>query len=171
MHREWRERVPRHPAKHHGTCVTHVPWCMSGSLTHGGGKTFPAFPVHSQLTFLRSWQEAHCNAKMFGQCGIQERIFLGVPITNKIGSLLQINSYLLDSFVGSPLNNYTVKYTHIKSISVIVRNKAEMAFQTLEKATLLYMIIYARAVGKHPVVINTENRFTVIGKLSDWQSH
>ena len=23
------------PDMHHGTCMTHVPWCMSGSLTHG----------------------------------------------------------------------------------------------------------------------------------------
>ena len=39
MHRECRERFPRHrfqrkllvsdPGMHHGTCVTHVPWCMS----------------------------------------------------------------------------------------------------------------------------------------------
>ena len=38
-----RERFPRHrfqrkplvidPGMHHGTCVTHVPWCISGSLT------------------------------------------------------------------------------------------------------------------------------------------
>ena len=26
------------PGMHHGTCVTHVPWCMSGSLTRGGGE-------------------------------------------------------------------------------------------------------------------------------------
>ena len=25
----------RHPDMHHGTCVTHVPWCMPGSLTIG----------------------------------------------------------------------------------------------------------------------------------------
>ena len=41
-----RECFPRHqlqrkplvsnPGMHHGTCVTHVPWCMSGSLTCGG---------------------------------------------------------------------------------------------------------------------------------------
>ena len=47
MRRECRERFPRHrlqrkllasdPDMHHGTCVTHVPWCMSGSLTLGGG--------------------------------------------------------------------------------------------------------------------------------------
>ena len=44
------------PDMHHGTCVTHVPWCMPGSLTSGflwsrcRGKTFPAFPVFSLLT-------------------------------------------------------------------------------------------------------------------------
>ena len=26
------------PGMHHGTCVTHVPWCMSGSHTRGGGE-------------------------------------------------------------------------------------------------------------------------------------
>ena len=26
------------PGMHHGTCVTHVSWCMSGSLTRGGGE-------------------------------------------------------------------------------------------------------------------------------------
>ena len=36
------------PDMHHGTCVTHVPWCMPGSLTSGflwnwrRGETFPA---------------------------------------------------------------------------------------------------------------------------------
>ena len=52
--RECRGRFPRHrlqrkplvsdPGMHHGTCVTHVPWCMSGSLTRGGGKNFPGIP-------------------------------------------------------------------------------------------------------------------------------
>ena len=31
------------------------------------------------------------------------------------------------------------------------------------------MLIQARPVGKHPLVIDTENRFTVIGKLSEWK--
>ena len=53
------------PDMHHGTCVTHVPWCMSGSLTSSflwsrpRGKTFPAFPAHAQPAILRIWQEAH----------------------------------------------------------------------------------------------------------------
>ena len=32
------------PSMHHGTCVTHVPWCMWGSLTRGGGEKVPGIP-------------------------------------------------------------------------------------------------------------------------------
>ena len=32
------------PGMHHGTCVTPVPWCMSGSLTHNGGENVPGIP-------------------------------------------------------------------------------------------------------------------------------
>ena len=54
MRWECRERFLRHrlqikllfidPGMHHGTCVTHVPWCMSGSLTGGGGENVPGIP-------------------------------------------------------------------------------------------------------------------------------
>ena len=53
------------PYMHHGTCETHVPWCMPGSLISGflwsrrRGKTFPAFPAHAQAAIWRIWQEAH----------------------------------------------------------------------------------------------------------------
>ena len=58
------------PDKHHGTCVTHVPWCMPGSLTsrflwsRRRGKTFPAFPAHAQTAILRICQEAHVENHM-----------------------------------------------------------------------------------------------------------
>ena len=29
---------------HHGTCVTHMPWCISRSLTSGGGENVPGIP-------------------------------------------------------------------------------------------------------------------------------
>ena len=32
------------PGMHRDTCVTHVPWCMSGSLTRGGGEIVPGIP-------------------------------------------------------------------------------------------------------------------------------
>ena len=66
---ECRERFPRlwlqrkplvsDPGMHHGTCVTHVPWCMSRSLTRVARKTFPAFPENAQPAILRIWKEDH----------------------------------------------------------------------------------------------------------------
>ena len=50
MRQEFREPFPRHrplindPDMHHGTCATHVPWCMWGSLIHVGGENVPAIP-------------------------------------------------------------------------------------------------------------------------------
>ena len=54
-----RRRIQRktrvsYPGMHHGTCVTHVPWCMSGLLTRGGG-----IPGACAPAILRIWQEAH----------------------------------------------------------------------------------------------------------------
>ena len=62
MRRECRKRSPRHrlqrkplvsdPGMHHGTCVTHVPWCMSGSLTRGGGENIPGACTTRNFTYL-----------------------------------------------------------------------------------------------------------------------
>ena len=43
------------PDMHHGTCVTHVPWCMSGSLNRGGGENVPGIPgacASRNITYL-----------------------------------------------------------------------------------------------------------------------
>ena len=54
MRRECREHYPHHrlqrkplvsnPSMHHGSCVTHVPWCMSASLTGSSGEHVPSIP-------------------------------------------------------------------------------------------------------------------------------
>ena len=54
MRGECQERFPRHRlqmkplvsdlAMHHGMCATHMPWCMSGSPTRGGGENVPGIP-------------------------------------------------------------------------------------------------------------------------------
>ena len=36
-----RHRLVSDPGMHHGTFITHVPWCMSGSLTLDGGENVP----------------------------------------------------------------------------------------------------------------------------------
>ena len=43
-HRLQRKPQFSDPGMHHGTCVTHVPWCMLGSLTHDGGRNVPGIP-------------------------------------------------------------------------------------------------------------------------------
>ena len=41
------------PGMHHDTCFTHVPWCMSGSLTRGGGENLLGIPAfaHNMIQF------------------------------------------------------------------------------------------------------------------------
>ena len=48
------------PGMHHGTCVTHVPWCMSGSLTCSDGENVPGISGACAPPILCIWQEAHC---------------------------------------------------------------------------------------------------------------
>ena len=62
MRRECQERFTRHqlqrkplvsdPGMHQSTCVTHVPWCMSGSLTCGGGENVPGTCATRYFTYL-----------------------------------------------------------------------------------------------------------------------
>ena len=54
-----RKPIVSDPGMHHGTCVTHVPWCMSGSLTCGNGENVPGIPGACAPAILRIWQEAH----------------------------------------------------------------------------------------------------------------
>ena len=58
-HRLQRKPLVSDPDMHHGTCVTHVPWCMSGSLTCGGGENVPGIPSACAPAIWRIWQEAH----------------------------------------------------------------------------------------------------------------
>ena len=43
-HRLRRKPLVSDHGMHHGTCVTHVPWWMSGSLTSDGGENVPDIP-------------------------------------------------------------------------------------------------------------------------------
>ena len=70
-----RECFPRHrlqrkppvsdPRMHHGTCITHVQWCMPGSLTRVGGGNVPGNPsacTTRNFTYLASdpsWNAMH----------------------------------------------------------------------------------------------------------------
>ena len=95
MGRECRERFPRHrlqrkllvsdPGMHHDTCVTHVLWCISGSLTRGGGENVPGIPgarATKNLTYLvrGPW----CNATAIPQrCTFVLQTELGFVFSTK----------------------------------------------------------------------------------------
>ena len=54
-HRLKRKALVSDPGMHHGTCATHLPRCMSGSLTRGGGKNVPGIPGACATVILRIW--------------------------------------------------------------------------------------------------------------------
>ena len=59
-----RKQLVSDPGMHHGTCVTHVPWCMSRSLTRGGGENVPGITSVCATAILRivrsmAWLPTH----------------------------------------------------------------------------------------------------------------
>ena len=81
------------PGMHHSTCVTHVPWCMSGLLTCGGGENVPGIPGACAPAVLRIWQEAHgpiLSKSMF----VLVVMFVVVLISWRFS--LQASSHLID---------------------------------------------------------------------------
>ena len=82
MRWEFRECFPRHqlqrkplvsdPDIDHGTCVTHMPWCMSGSLTSSRGENVPSIPgacATCNFTYLARgpWFTSVCNGHVISQ--------------------------------------------------------------------------------------------------------
>ena len=53
------------PDMHHGTCMTHVSWCMPGSLTNGflWSRRRGKRSLHPAI--LRIWQAAHCQSRIY----------------------------------------------------------------------------------------------------------
>ena len=54
------------PGMHLGTCVTHVSWCVSGSLTRGGGKNVPGIPgtrTNRNYTYMARGPLTYINPK------------------------------------------------------------------------------------------------------------
>ena len=59
-HRLQRKLLVSDPGMHHGTCLTHVPRCMSGSLIRGGGENINGIPGGCATGNFTHLAEAHC---------------------------------------------------------------------------------------------------------------
>ena len=55
-------RLVSDPSVHHGTCVTHVPWCMSGSPTRGGEENLPGIPGACATLNFTNQTTGPCNS-------------------------------------------------------------------------------------------------------------
>ena len=60
------------PDMHHGTCVTHVPWCMSGSLTSGflwsrwrGKRSRHSRRMHNPQFYISGKRPMECDEHIF----------------------------------------------------------------------------------------------------------
>ena len=81
------------PDMHLGTCATHVPWCMTGSLTSGGGQTFPAFRAYALL--LNSSIISVSGSELVQVCIRYCMLDTGIDkIPNLRNSSIHIRSYL-----------------------------------------------------------------------------
>ena len=88
MRRECRGRFPHHwlqrkplvsdPGMHHGTCVTHVPWCMSGSLTRGGGENVPGIPGACATQNFTYLVRGPCIDGLVQDCGNSSPLAIGL---------------------------------------------------------------------------------------------
>ena len=99
MRRECRERFPRHwlqrkplvsdPGMHHGTRVTHVPWCMSGSLTRAGREHVPGIPDACRSRNFTCLATGPLPESVFSYCQLRTQEQNSVKFESKYKNVLQ----------------------------------------------------------------------------------
>ena len=97
MRQECRERFPRHrlqrkplvsdPGMHHGTCVMHVPWCMSGSLTHVAGENVPGIPGTCATRNFTYLARGPCKVSLYFDPSHASNRALHLMLTRKLWSV------------------------------------------------------------------------------------
>ena len=129
MRRECRERFPRHrlqmklpvndPGMHHGTCVAHVPWCMSGSLTRGGGENVPGIPgacTTSNFTYLARGPLGRHKSKYASD---RDKVLLCVSWIDRLDIRRIINQFL--QFFYKPVTIYSDKFLVIEMCGILTK--------------------------------------------------
>ena len=112
MRRGCRERFSRHrlqrkplvsdPGMHHDTCVTHMPWCMSESLTRDDGENIPGIPdacANPNFIYLARgpWGNELMNWQDNQKFTSRKTMYFLFLIVWKNGSIYQVN---IDSTIG-----------------------------------------------------------------------
>ena len=86
---------------HHGTCVTHVVWCMSGSLTRVGGENIPGILgacATRNFTYLSRgpWRGFHSTHKQTGYIHVSDALGWECPmwVASQVKIILVLLSWL-----------------------------------------------------------------------------
>ena len=134
---------------HHGTCVTHVPWCMSGSLTRGGGENVPGISgayATRNFTYLArdAWGASGTKNPTAKPSSFVGRCPMGMYFTH-------YSKPLSKPFLARPSgkkSQYGKKSCKIKSITTVIddsnrqRNKIELGPAPRKRKHSFILLIY-----------------------------
>ena len=145
-----KEMLVSDPGMHHGTCVTHVPWCMLGSLSRGGGENVPG--ILSACTTHNFAYLSRGPLRQFHLCSkIQERISSSFCSSSKTSNntgwsdLLQLNhlSYpcvIQKAGIPAAVSSGTVNRMNISNMTPFAKCPSH---RVTCKVSSIYVYVYA----------------------------
>ena len=151
MRRECRERFPLHrqqrkplvsdPDMPHGTCVTHVPWCMAGSLTSGDGENVPGIPGACATRNFTYLVRGPCYlGKSFRELFEDKMSPIGSPLCSDMIHYFQRNVW-----------GCTMLGTPVVSIFFICHTRRSSKTQQCWKIYFIFAVLYVQSIFEfHP---------------------
>ena len=103
------------PDMHHGTCVTHVPWCMPGSLTSGFLWSQWRWKQSRHSRRMRNPQFYVSGKRPMGQTWGHVPCFSGIPIWPSSGALY----FTLNTFLQPTVRFYMVPTNLVMHVFIV----------------------------------------------------
>ena len=129
------------PGMHHGTCATRVSWCLSGSLTRGGGENVPGFPGACAIcNFAYLVRGPWCNGVITGLSGTLLYYVLLLGIIFRVCSMVRAISFAsLNICLNNPLLQicihvgryliYWKQYVYLLSNDLLIWSQDQLLMQ------------------------------------------
>ena len=110
LHRLQRKPLLKDHGMHQGTCVTHVPWCMSGSRTRSGRENVPGIPgactTHNFTYLVRGpWSSNYSPCETMTSTSIGCTGWLpALPLTPIMKVAINLHRYYFTGYVYRNIN-------------------------------------------------------------------